>query len=139
MVALEETFTTYKSQCRPMLAHPFAHVEEPSSCVLTSPFCQNGSNPSLRWPVSPSAWLWCNGQDFRPGYRFSYEQAEPVPLKTVELGCTFWDTGCHIRRRYQRETHRRFHSQAQRSRQALHRLQVRLRRLRPNPSNDELA
>ncbi|KAK4618947.1 Aldo-keto reductase yakc [NADP(+)] [Fulvia fulva] len=28
----------------------------------------------------------------RPGYNLSLEKAEPVLLKAIELGCTFWDT-----------------------------------------------
>lgn len=26
------------------------------------------------------------------GYRLNLEEAEPVLLKAIELGCTFWDT-----------------------------------------------
>lgn len=32
------------------------------------------------------------------GRSLSYEEAEPVLLKALEFGCTFWDTAvCHVR------------------------------------------
>ena len=32
------------------------------------------------------------GLSFGLGTNLSYEEAEPVLLKAIELGCTFWDT-----------------------------------------------
>jgi hypothetical protein len=32
------------------------------------------------------------GISFGLGYNLTFEQAEPVLLKALELGCTFWDT-----------------------------------------------
>lgn len=32
------------------------------------------------------------GISFALGNNLSYEEAEPVLLKALELGCTFWDT-----------------------------------------------
>lgn len=32
------------------------------------------------------------GISFGFGQSLSYEEAEPVLLKAIELGCTFWDT-----------------------------------------------
>jgi aryl-alcohol dehydrogenase-like predicted oxidoreductase len=32
------------------------------------------------------------GISFALGNNLTYEQAEPVLLKALELGCTFWDT-----------------------------------------------
>lgn len=32
------------------------------------------------------------GLSFGLGTNLSYEEAEPVLLKALELGCTFWDT-----------------------------------------------
>lgn len=32
------------------------------------------------------------GLNYGLGYDLSYEEAEPVLLKAIELGCTFWDT-----------------------------------------------
>lgn len=32
------------------------------------------------------------GLSFGLGNKLSFEEAEPVLLKAVELGCTFWDT-----------------------------------------------
>lgn len=32
------------------------------------------------------------GLSFGLGYNLSLEQAEPVLLRAIELGCTFWDT-----------------------------------------------
>jgi aryl-alcohol dehydrogenase-like predicted oxidoreductase len=32
------------------------------------------------------------GISFGTGYKLSFEEAEPVLLKAIELGCTFWDT-----------------------------------------------
>lgn len=32
------------------------------------------------------------GISFGLGHKLSYEEAEPVLLKAIELGCTFWDT-----------------------------------------------
>ena len=67
------------------------------------------------------------GLNFGLGQNLSLEQAEPVLLKAIELGCTFWDTavglkylwscvgtllnensGC-LRSGDQRETARRLH------------------------------
>lgn len=37
------------------------------------------------------------GISFAMGNSLSYDEAEPVLLKALELGCTFWDTAvrCH--------------------------------------------
>jgi len=32
------------------------------------------------------------GISFAMGNNLSYEEAEPILLKALELGCTFWDT-----------------------------------------------
>lgn len=32
------------------------------------------------------------GLSFGLGTNLSYDEAEPVLLKAIELGCTFWDT-----------------------------------------------
>jgi len=77
------------------------------------------------------------GMSFGLGYNLTLEQAEPVLLKAIELGCTFWDTavrrtaqfrlrqrvltdhpGC-LPSRCQRETPGRLHQEAQRARQDL--------------------
>ena len=34
----------------------------------------------------------CMGLSFGLGTNLSLEEAEPVLLKAIELGCTFWDT-----------------------------------------------
>jgi predicted aldo/keto reductase-like oxidoreductase len=38
------------------------------------------------------------GISFGLGHNLTFEQAEPVLLKALELGCTFWDTA--VRKRY---------------------------------------
>ena len=71
------------------------------------------------------------GISFALGRTLSFEEAEPVLLKAVELGCTFWDTavGVHalcdicstdsfssqgiLRCRCKREAHRGLHPEAQ--------------------------
>lgn len=40
----------------------------------------------------PSPGFGCMGISFALGNDLSYEEAEPVLLKAIELGCTFWDT-----------------------------------------------
>ncbi|CAK3996396.1 Hypothetical predicted protein [Lecanosticta acicola] len=40
----------------------------------------------------PTPGLGCMGISFGYGHSLTYEQAEPVLLKAIELGCTFWDT-----------------------------------------------
>jgi aryl-alcohol dehydrogenase-like predicted oxidoreductase len=35
------------------------------------------------------------GINFALGLNLSYEEAEPVLLKALELGCTFWDTAVY--------------------------------------------
>ncbi|KAI5305984.1 54S ribosomal protein L22, mitochondrial [Ascosphaera pollenicola] len=40
----------------------------------------------------PSPGFGCMGLNFCMGYNLSLEEAEPVLLKAIELGCTFWDT-----------------------------------------------
>lgn len=40
----------------------------------------------------PSPGFGAMGLSFGLGSNLSYEEAEPVLLKAVELGCTFWDT-----------------------------------------------
>ena len=37
------------------------------------------------------------GISFALGKNLSYEEAEPVLLKALELGCTFWDTAVSYR------------------------------------------
>lgn len=37
------------------------------------------------------------GISFALGNNLSYEEAEPVLLKALELGCTFWDTAVSYR------------------------------------------
>lgn len=36
------------------------------------------------------------GISFALGKNLSYEEAEPVLLKALELGCTFWDTAVRV-------------------------------------------
>jgi len=36
------------------------------------------------------------GISFALGNNLSYEEAEPVLLKALELGCTFWDTAVRV-------------------------------------------
>jgi aryl-alcohol dehydrogenase-like predicted oxidoreductase len=36
------------------------------------------------------------GLSFGLGTNLTFEQAEPVLLKAIELGCTFWDTAVSI-------------------------------------------
>ena len=36
------------------------------------------------------------GLSFGLGYNLSLEEAEPVLLKAIELGCTFWDTAVSL-------------------------------------------
>lgn len=82
----------------------------------------------------PSPGFGAMGLSFGLGSNLSLEEAEPVLLKAVELGCTFWDTavcflqlssvyipspkltplalGCLPGRR-QREAPRRLHQEAQ--------------------------
>jgi predicted aldo/keto reductase-like oxidoreductase len=77
------------------------------------------------------------GISFGLGSNLTLEQAEPVLLKAIELGCTFWDTavsglslstinsmqtktkqkGC-LPSRCQRKAPRRFHQEAQCPRQS---------------------
>lgn len=40
----------------------------------------------------PSPGFGCMGLSFGLGKNLSLEEAEPVLLKAIELGCTFWDT-----------------------------------------------
>ncbi|PYI09911.1 putative aldo-keto reductase [Aspergillus sclerotiicarbonarius CBS 121057] len=40
----------------------------------------------------PSPGFGAMGLSFGMGHNLSYEEAEPVLLKAIELGCTFWDT-----------------------------------------------
>jgi hypothetical protein len=40
----------------------------------------------------PSPGFGAMGLSFGLGNNFSLEEAEPVLLKAIELGCTFWDT-----------------------------------------------
>jgi aryl-alcohol dehydrogenase-like predicted oxidoreductase len=40
----------------------------------------------------PSPGFGAMGISFGLGSNLSLEQAEPVLLKAIELGCTFWDT-----------------------------------------------
>lgn len=40
----------------------------------------------------PSPGFGAMGLSFGLGTNLSFEQAEPVLLKAIELGCTFWDT-----------------------------------------------
>lgn len=40
----------------------------------------------------PSPGFGAMGLSFGLGSNLSYEEAEPVLLKAIELGCTFWDT-----------------------------------------------
>lgn len=44
----------------------------------------------------PSPGFGAMGLSFGLGSNLSYEEAEPVLLKAVELGCTFWDTAVGI-------------------------------------------
>lgn len=37
------------------------------------------------------------GLSFALGQNLTYEEAEPVLLKALELGCTFWDTAVSYR------------------------------------------
>jgi hypothetical protein len=36
------------------------------------------------------------GISFALGNNLSYEEAEPVLLRAIELGCTFWDTAVYL-------------------------------------------
>jgi len=36
------------------------------------------------------------GISFALGNNLTYEQAEPVLLRALELGCTFWDTAVRV-------------------------------------------
>ena len=36
------------------------------------------------------------GMSFALGTNLSFDQAEPVLLKAIELGCTFWDTAVSL-------------------------------------------
>lgn len=40
----------------------------------------------------PSPGFGAMGMSFGLGSNLSLEEAEPVLLKAIELGCTFWDT-----------------------------------------------
>jgi aryl-alcohol dehydrogenase-like predicted oxidoreductase len=40
----------------------------------------------------PSPGFGAMGINFGLGNNLTFDQAEPVLLKAVELGCTFWDT-----------------------------------------------
>lgn len=40
----------------------------------------------------PSPGFGAMGISFGLGYNLKLEEAEPVLLKAIELGCTFWDT-----------------------------------------------
>lgn len=40
----------------------------------------------------PSPGFGAMGLSFGLGTKLSLEEAEPVLLKAIELGCTFWDT-----------------------------------------------
>jgi aryl-alcohol dehydrogenase-like predicted oxidoreductase len=44
------------------------------------------------------------GISFALGNSLSYEEAEPVLLKALELGCTFWDTAVGLISNAQRQT-----------------------------------
>lgn len=51
----------------------------------------------------PSPGFGAMGLSFGLGSNLSLEEAEPVLLKAIELGCTFWDTAVgsliHVRQR----------------------------------------
>jgi hypothetical protein len=55
-----------------------------SKMVKTIPFNDNLQVPSPGFGAM--------GLSFGLGTNLTYEQAEPVLLKAVDLGCTFWDT-----------------------------------------------
>jgi hypothetical protein len=40
--------------------------------------------------------LGCMGMSFGLGTNIDLEQAEPVLLRAIELGCTFWDTAVSL-------------------------------------------
>lgn len=44
----------------------------------------------------PSPGFGAMGLSFGLGNNLSLEEAEPVLLKAIELGCTFWDTAVSI-------------------------------------------
>lgn len=44
----------------------------------------------------PSPGFGAMGISFGLGNNLSLEQAEPVLLKAIELGCTFWDTAVRM-------------------------------------------
>jgi hypothetical protein len=44
----------------------------------------------------PSPGFGAMGLSFGLGTNLSLEQAEPVLLKAIELGCTFWDTAVSV-------------------------------------------
>ena len=43
---------------------------------------------------------------FALGNNLSYDEAEPVLLKALELGCTFWDTAVSLIPNFQRQNPR---------------------------------
>jgi aryl-alcohol dehydrogenase-like predicted oxidoreductase len=45
----------------------------------------------------PSPGFGAMGLSFGLGNNLTFEQAEPVLLKALELGCTFWDTAVSAR------------------------------------------
>lgn len=46
------------------------------------------------------------GINFALGNNLSYDEAEPVLLKALELGCTFWDTAVSLIPNSQRQSPR---------------------------------
>jgi len=46
--------------------------------------------------VVPSPGFGAMGISFGLGNNLSLEEAEPVLLKAIELGCTFWDTAVRL-------------------------------------------
>lgn len=45
----------------------------------------------------PSPGFGAMGLSFALGHNLTLEEAEPVLLKAIELGCTFWDTAVRLR------------------------------------------
>jgi predicted aldo/keto reductase-like oxidoreductase len=48
----------------------------------------------------PSPGFGAMGLSFGLGSNLSLEEAEPVLLKAIELGCTFWDTAVSLVRQF---------------------------------------
>lgn len=45
----------------------------------------------------PTPGFGCMGLNHGFGYNCTLEEAEPVLLKAIELGCTFWDTAVGVK------------------------------------------